>query len=113
MSCLEGLVVKAHVSSRKLGLEKLTPDKRITGADYIKPEELLVNIRTANVQSLMKFSFGLVALGVERRLLLCCGSSFGFRLGRSACGLFVPSRRGFIGLSGSQRLIDDEHAATA
>jgi hypothetical protein len=42
MSCLEGLVVKAHVSSRKLGLEKRTANKKLTGADYIKPDELLV-----------------------------------------------------------------------
>jgi hypothetical protein len=26
--------------------------KKLTGADYIKPDELLVNIRTSNLQSL-------------------------------------------------------------
>jgi hypothetical protein len=29
---------------------KRRSNKRITGADYIKPDELLVNIRTANKQ---------------------------------------------------------------
>jgi hypothetical protein len=59
MSCLEGLIVKAHISSRKLGLESAQQNKKLTGADYIKPDELLVNIRIANVHSL-EFFLGII-----------------------------------------------------
>jgi hypothetical protein len=37
----------------KLGLEKRTENKKLTGADYTKPDELLVNNRTA-INNLME-----------------------------------------------------------
>src|SRR4029077_963081 len=51
MSCLVGLIVKAHVSSRKLRPQanhKTGENK--SGADYIKSDELPVNIRAPSVQ---------------------------------------------------------------
>src|SRR5690349_187637 len=51
MSCLEGLIVKAHVSSRKIKAAGQTTNvKNKSGADYIKSGELPVNIRAPSVQ---------------------------------------------------------------
>src|SRR6185437_9163002 len=80
MSCLEGLIVKAHVSSRKLGPESAHKNKRITGADYIKPDELLVNIRTSNVQSL---DYSLLALSDVCSFVAAAALDFGFVVPRA------------------------------
>jgi len=94
MSCLEGLVVKAHVSSRKLGLESAQQNKKLTGADYIKPDELLVNIRIVNVHSLEFFlDYSFLALSAVFSLAAAASLDFGFVV---ACAVFLRRLAGAV-----------------
>src|SRR5438270_13147419 len=90
MSCFEGLVVKAHFSYRKLGLESAQQNKKLTGADYIKPNELLVNIRAANLD------YSLLALSAVFSFASAAAVDFGFAV---ACAVFFRRLAGTLSAS--------------
>jgi hypothetical protein len=90
MSCFEGLVVKAHFSSRKLGLESAQQNKKLSGADYIKPNELLVNIRAANL------IYSLLALSAVFSFVPAVAVDFGFVV---ACAVFLRRLAGALSAS--------------